>query len=62
MTEADILELYDERKSICIVDGVASDIATRLAYSQVRQRFPGVPMPERIKREVKNVFNNEQKQ
>lgn len=47
------LELYLERKAICIVDGIAETEAIRIAFEQVKARLPKNYMPDLIYRDLK---------
>jgi len=49
------LELYLERKAICIVDGIAEEEAIRTAYEQVKDRLPKNYMPDAIYRDLKAI-------
>ncbi len=49
------LELYLERKAICIVDGIAEEEAIRTAYEQVKDRLPKTYMPDAIYRDLKAI-------
>jgi hypothetical protein len=49
------LELYLERKSICIVDGVPMDQAVEIAFDQVKGSLKPNQMPDRIAKDLQSV-------
>lgn len=49
------VELYLERKAICIVDGIPESEAIRTAYEQVKDRLAKDWMPDVIYRDLKSI-------
>ncbi len=49
------LELYLERKSICIVDGVPREQAIEIAFDQVKGSLKPNQMPDKIARDLQSV-------
>ena len=49
------LELYLERKSICIVDGVPREQAIEIAFEQVKGSLKANQMPDRIAKDLQSV-------
>jgi hypothetical protein len=49
------LELYLERKSICIVDEVSREQAVAIAFDQVKGSLKPNQMPDKIARDLQSV-------
>ena len=49
------LELYLERKSICLVDGVRREQAIEIAFDQVKGSLKPNQMPDRIAKDLQSI-------
>ncbi len=49
------LELYLERKSICIIDGIPTHQAIETAFEQVRAMLKPNQMPDKIARDLQRI-------
>ena len=49
------LELYVERKSICMVEGIPRDQAIETAFEQVRAMLKPNQMPDKIAKDLQSI-------